>query len=101
MTHTMTNDNRSPKGIEREIEEQRSDLTSNLEDLQDKFSIDTAVRQISEQFREHGGDMGRSISDQVNANAIPLALTGIGLAWMMFGSQQRPAAASRSYEDEG
>lgn len=82
----MTNDSRSPKEIEREIEEQRSDLTSNLEDLQDKFSIDTVVRQIGDQFREHGGDMGRSISDQVKANPIPLALTGIGLAWMMFGS---------------
>ncbi len=86
----MTSDSRSPKEIEREIEEQRSDLASNIEDLQDKFSIDTVVRQISDQFREHGGDMGRSISNQVKANPIPLALTGIGLAWLMFGNAQQP-----------
>ncbi|MDU9006771.1 DUF3618 domain-containing protein [Sedimentitalea todarodis] len=97
----MTNDTRSPKEIEREIEEQRSDLTSNLEDLQDKFSIDTVVRQIGDQFREHGGDMGRSISEQVKANPIPLALTGIGLAWMMFGNAQKPATKSPSYDDDG
>lgn len=89
----MTNEPRSPEEIEREIEEKRSDLTSNLEDLQDKFSIDTLVRQVGDQFREHGGDMGRSISNQVKANPIPLALTGIGLAWMMFGSGQKPASA--------
>ncbi|WP_164512269.1 DUF3618 domain-containing protein [Oceaniglobus ichthyenteri] len=89
----MTSETRTPAEIEREIETQRSDLTSNLEDLQDKFSIDTLVRQVSDQFREHGGDIGKSITDQVKANPIPLALTGIGLAWMMFGNGQKPAAA--------
>ncbi|MCE8005789.1 DUF3618 domain-containing protein [Aestuariivita sp.] len=95
----MTNETRSPKEIEREIEEQRSDLTSNLEDLQDKFSIDTVVRQIGDQFREHGGDMGRSISNQVKANPIPLALTGIGLAWMMFGNGAQKQSAQTPISD--
>lgn len=95
----MTNETRSPKEIEREIEEQRSDLSSNLEDLQDKFSIDTVVRQIGDQFREHGGDMGRSISNQVKANPIPLALTGIGLAWLMFGNSQQPQQRQRNSDD--
>ena len=55
----MTSETRTPKEIEREIETQRSALTSNLEDLQDKFSIDTLVRQIGDQFREHGSfDLG-------------------------------------------
>ena len=95
----MTNEIRSPKEIEREIEEQRSDLTSNLEDLQDKFSIGTVVRQVGDQFREHGGDMGRSISNQVKANPIPLALTGIGLAWLMFGHSQQPQQRQRVSDD--
>jgi hypothetical protein len=84
----MTDDTRTPQEIEREIETQRAELTSNLEGLQDKFSIDTLVRQVGDHFREHGGDMGRSIADQVKANPIPLALTGIGLAWMMFGNSR-------------
>lgn len=96
----MTNDSRTPQEIEREIEAQRSDLTSNLEDLQDKFSIDTVVRQIGDQFREHGGDMGRSISEQVKANPIPLALTGIGLAWMMFGNSQK-SSGDNILRDDG
>lgn len=98
----MTTDNRTPEEIEREIEVQRSALTSNLEGLQDKFSIDTLVRQVGDQFREHGGDLGRSITEQVKANPIPLALTGIGLAWMMFGSGQKPAntASYSTSEDQ-
>lgn len=98
----MTSDTRTPAEIEREIEAERSELTSNLEGLQNKFSIDTLVRQVGDQFREHGGDLGRSISDQVKANPIPLALTGIGLAWMMFGDSRTPAAGggfSRSGND--
>ncbi|WP_299740896.1 DUF3618 domain-containing protein [uncultured Roseobacter sp.] len=95
----MTNETRSPKEIEREIEERRSDLTSNLEDLQDKFSIDTVVRQISDQFREHGGDMVHSIANQVKSNPIPLALTGVGLAWLMFGSSQQPQPRRYASDD--
>jgi hypothetical protein len=90
----MTNENRTPEDIEREIESQRSNLKSNLEGLQDKFPIETIVRQIGDQFREHGGDLGRSVSDQVKANPIPLALTGIGLAWMMFGNGQKSESIS-------
>ncbi len=96
----MTTEHRTPEEIEREIESQRSELTSNLEGLKDKFTIDTLVRQIGEQFREHGGDVGRSISDQVKANPIPLALTGIGLAWMMFGGGQRPGSSGFSGAEE-
>lgn len=95
----MTSDKRSPKEIEREIEEQRSDLTSNIEDLQDKFSIDTLVRQIGDQFREHGGDMSRSISNQVKNNPIPLVLTGIGLAWLMMGGSDRQRSTRDDYDD--
>ncbi|QBF33310.1 DUF3618 domain-containing protein [Thalassococcus sp. S3] len=95
----MTNETRSPEEIEREIEEQRSDLSSNIEDLQDKFSIDTLVRQIGDQFREHGGEMGRAISNQVKANPIPLALTGIGLAWLMIGGSSRPQPRHDVYHD--
>ena len=83
----MTNDTRSPEEIEREIERQRAGLTNTLDDLQDKFSVETIARQFSDQFREHGGDIGRSVSDAVKRNPIGLALTGVGLAWLMMGDK--------------
>ncbi len=80
-------DHRSPKDIEREIERERAGLTDTLDNLQERFSIDGIVRQIGDQFREHGGDIGASVSRSVRDNPMALALTGIGLAWMIFGNR--------------
>ncbi|WP_099826281.1 DUF3618 domain-containing protein [Oceaniglobus indicus] len=80
-------DHRSPEEIERDIERQRAGLTDTLDDLQDRFSIDGIVRQVGDQFREHGGDIGASISRSVRENPMALALTGVGLAWMIFGNR--------------
>lgn len=86
----MTNDTRSPEEIEREIERERAGLTNTLDNLQDKFSVETIARQFSDQFRQHGGDIGRSVSDAVKSNPVALALTGVGLAWLMLGDKSDP-----------
>lgn len=83
----MTTDTRSPSEIEREIEQERAGLADTLENLQDRFSVETIARQFSDQFREHGGDIGRSIGDAVKRNPMALAVTGVGLAWMMLGDR--------------
>lgn len=85
----MTDDTRSPEEIEREIERERAGLKNTLDDLQDRFSIDNLVRQVSDQFRAHGGEIGRSISDSVKSNPMALALTGVGLAWLMMSDRSR------------
>lgn len=83
----MTNDARSPEEIERDIERERAGLTDTLDDLQNKFSVEEISRQVTDQFREHGGDIGRSVSDAVKRNPVALALTGVGLAWLMLGDR--------------
>lgn len=87
----MTSDNRTTAEIERDIEEERARLSDNLETLQDTFSAETIVREIGNQFRNHGGDISRSIANSVKDNPIALTLTGVGLAWMILGG--------RSYTD--
>lgn len=98
----MTDETRTPEEIEREIEAERSALTSNLGDLQDKFSVDTLIAQVRAQFNEHGGDVGRTVAEQAKANPIPLALTAIGIGWLMFGSGRiaPKEAPRRSYGDD-
>lgn len=97
----MTNDTRSPEEIERDIERERAGLTDTLDDLQDKFSIESIARQVTDQFREHGGDIGHSVSVAVKRNPVALALTGVGLAWLMLGdksdSRDRHDRRSRNY----
>lgn len=80
-------DTRTPEEIERDIARERNELASTLNSLQEKFSVETLVRQVSDQLREHGGDIGRSVSQAVKRNPLALALTGIGLAWLMMGDQ--------------
>ncbi|WP_138933139.1 DUF3618 domain-containing protein [Roseovarius arcticus] len=85
----MTSDNKSPDEIEREIERERAGLKDSIEDLQNRFSFDGFVQQFGDQFREHGGDFGRSVAKSARDNPVALALTGVGLAWMIFGSDRK------------
>ena len=96
----MTNDTRSPEQIERDIERDRQALSQNLNGIQQKFSFDTIAGQISEQFREHGGDISRAMANSVKENPMAVALTGVGLAWMIFGSG-RNGSASRQHAGYG
>ncbi|MGR3761800.1 DUF3618 domain-containing protein [Roseobacteraceae bacterium NS-SX3] len=92
----MTTESRSPREIEREIERNRAQLTSNLENLQDRFSVDSVMRQIGDQLREHGGEIGHAVSRTVKENPAAVALTGIGLAWLIFGGGQKPRGSRPS-----
>lgn len=93
----MTNDDRSVHEIEREIERDRAQLTSNLEHLQNKLSVDGVMKQLGEQLREHGGEIGNAITRTVKENPAAVVLTGVGLAWMIFGKGR---SGSRSYTAE-
>tara|TARA_R110000787_G_scaffold51821_1_gene122429 strand:- start:60 stop:1292 length:1233 start_codon:yes stop_codon:yes gene_type:complete len=93
----MTSDTRSPEEIERDIERERAGLSNTLDDLQDRFSVETMARQVSDQFREHGGEIGRSVTEAVKRNPVAVALTGVGLAWLMLGDRTAP----RRRHDDG
>lgn len=90
-------DHLSPREIERDIEQQRAGLTHTIEDLQERFSLDGVVRQLTDQFRTHGGDIGTSVSRSVRDNPMALALTGVGLAWMIFGNNDRSRHVSHGF----
>lgn len=87
-------DHRTSAEIERELEQERADLAETLDDLKGKFSLDALFRQSADQFREHGGEIGASLSRSVRDNPMAVALTGIGLAWLVLGD--RSGSGSRS-----
>lgn len=82
-------DDKSPHSIERDIERERAAFSSTLNEIQDRFSPEHLAGELYRGFREHGGDIGKSFGRSVKDNPVALTLTGIGLAWMMFGSSQR------------
>lgn len=96
----MTSDNRSSREIEREIEQERADLKGTLGDLQNSFSAGNVMDQVSAQFREHGGDLGRSVGNAVKSNPLALALTGVGLIWLISGDKSGAPARIGRYDDD-
>ncbi|HEY9038851.1 MAG TPA: DUF3618 domain-containing protein [Roseovarius sp.] len=96
----MTSDTKSSQEIEREIERERAGLKSSIDDLQDRFSLDGITRQVGDQLREHGGDFGRSIATSARDNPIALALTGIGIAWLVFGNNRGGTASRAGYDKD-
>jgi hypothetical protein len=92
----MTNDDRSSAEIERDIEREREELQDTLQEIRERYSVEAITRQVGRYVQENGGDIGRSVMEQVKANPIPLALTGIGLVWLMAGGGTR---TDYSYRD--
>lgn len=89
MTDTRTSDQ-----IEREIDAERSALARAMNDLQDSFSSEHIVANLSDSLRSVSGDLATSISETVRRNPVPSALIGFGLAWLA-------ASAARSSDATG
>lgn len=87
---------RSTREIERDVERTRSDIEDTVEALRDKMSIGQIVDEAAHYFRDSGGtEVLNNFAAQARANPMPLALVGIGLAWLMSGRGQ-PAMRSHS-----
>lgn len=82
----MSSDRRSAAEIEQELEHERAAFARSLSALEERFSIEGMARQLTDQVSRHGSDIGHSVGRSVKDNPIALALSGIGLAWLMFGN---------------
>lgn len=94
----MTNDNRTSDEIERDIADERAQMSDSINNLQKKFSVDAIVGDVGAMLRTQGGDLGRAISHTVGRNPAAVALVGVGLAWLFLG-QDRSSRASRERDD--
>lgn len=79
----MNTDTSDPATIERELEQTRARLGGRLDELQAKF----APRQLMDEglsYLQHsqGADFFRNLGESVAEKPLPLALVGIGLAWL-------------------
>lgn len=94
-----SNHTRSSAEIEREIEIERDALARSIERLQEQFSPERILRTVTDGFRENGGDVARSFGRAARDNPIALALTGIGLAWLMAGGGPSSRRIHQRIED--
>lgn len=78
--------------IEESIDRSRKALGSTLDELQDRISVDNLAQEALGMLRSNAAAYTRSIDSAVRANPLALALTGAGLAWLIFGNRSRPAS---------
>ena len=88
----MTSDTRTPDEIERDIADDRAQLSGTINDLQKKFSVEAIVHDVGAMFRNQGGDLSRSIGRTVSQNPAAVALMGAGLAWLLLAKYRNHGA---------
>lgn len=77
---------KSPKRLEREVDEARARVSTSAGELSDRFSPGELMDQALGMAREHGGEFGHNLGAQVKNNPLPLILTSVGISWMMLSS---------------
>lgn len=87
---------KDPRQLEREVDEQRRQIGDTIHALEERFSPEHIYNQAAGYFRSHGGEFAENFGRSIKANPLPVALTAIGVAWMMFG--QRQPTEYRVYE---
>lgn len=84
-----TADDRSPDEIERDIRHTRDEVSSTLDAIQSKLTPGQMMDQALNYMRSSlPADFGRNLNESVRNNPIPVALVGIGLAWMMMSGRR-------------
>ncbi|WP_375449983.1 DUF3618 domain-containing protein [uncultured Devosia sp.] len=98
-------EHKSAAELEHEIEQQRNRVESTIDQIQDKLSPGQMVDELLSYGKEHGGgEFVSNLSRSVTSNPLPIALVGIGLAWLMAkpgtsSSGQADRDTDRSWDD--
>ncbi|HEY0845888.1 MAG TPA: DUF3618 domain-containing protein [Noviherbaspirillum sp.] len=87
------NENRRPEEIESDIERTRADFSSTIDAIQSKLT----PRELMDQAVDYAltttpGAFSANLVNTVRDNPIPVALIGIGVAWLMASGKQGQAA---------
>ena len=98
------NGSRSPEELQADIERHRDNIDYTLSALERKLSpgelLDEGLRYVKSGPGELLANLGRAAKE----NPVPMALTGIGLAWLMLGqgrsttNAERPSGSGHSAE---
>ncbi|WVT75975.1 DUF3618 domain-containing protein (plasmid) [Sinorhizobium chiapasense] len=91
----MTADTHSPAELQREIEADRHRIEEKLHTIQERMSPGELMDELFTYARRSGGaEFLTNLGGAMKANPIPVALTGIGLAWLLADPASRAPHAS-------
>ena len=83
------------------MKQERAQVERTLDELQERLSPGQLIDQAVTYLRGSGGaDLMRNLGETVKRNPMPLALVGVGLAWMMLGDRRDRYARSPYWDEE-
>ncbi|MFC5067238.1 DUF3618 domain-containing protein [Flaviflagellibacter deserti] len=89
-------DNRSSAEIERDVEQTRAGVASTLDQLRNRMTPGELADEVWDYARNGGGgEFVRNLGRGMRDNPIPVALVGVGLAWLMTGRSGKLPSLSR------
>jgi hypothetical protein len=88
--------NRTSRQIEREVEQERAELQGTLEELFNRFTFEEAWNRVGAYMRDNRGEFGQSFGRVVKEKPLAVALTAVGVGWLLFGPSQQAARPSES-----
>lgn len=74
--------------IEAGIERDRSSLASTIGELQERVSVEHLAQEALGLVKSNAAAYTRSIDSAIRANPMALALTAVGIAWLVFGGKK-------------
>lgn len=81
--------------LEREAEDTRARFAQTLDELRERITPGQLVDQAVDYAKDSGGGVFvRNLGNQVTANPLPVALIGVGMAWLMLTNGRRSATAA-------
>lgn len=92
----MADQNRTSRQIEREVEQERAELKGTLEDLFNRFTFEEAWNRIGAYMRDNRDEFGQSVGRVVKEKPLAVALTAVGVGWLLFGPAQQTVRPSES-----
>lgn len=96
------NGERRPDEIEAEIARTRTDMHATLTAIEQRLTPGQLIDQGLDYLRHSGGrEFVSNLSGSVKNNPIPVALMGIGMAWLMATGNRRPAYLEAGGTGEG
>lgn len=98
-THDASHTTRDPDDIERDVRATRAEVSSTIDAIQSKLTPGQMMDQALSYMRTSlPADFGRNLTDSVRNNPVPVALVGIGLAWMMMSGRSGSVQHARRHD---
>ncbi|HYF59708.1 MAG TPA: DUF3618 domain-containing protein [Burkholderiaceae bacterium] len=97
MSTPIQDDPRRPDQIEDDIARTRAEVSSTIDAIQSKLTPGEIMDQALQYLRTNGtGEFGRNLGRSVRENPLPVALIGVGIAWLMVGGGRRASSGTTS-----